>query len=85
MLSYKNDDPLDPLGPLGLLAQEAGNQGDQGAHVFIGDPPLWLGGDHAACGRFVEKYLYQCARTVANEAAAVMEIMVPKGREAVAV
>lgn len=33
--------------------------------------PMWLGGDHAAAGRFVERFLYQSARCVANEAAAV--------------
>ena len=38
--------------------------------------PVWLGGDHEACGRFVEKWLYQCARCVATEyqaAAAVLQ------------
>ena len=25
--------------------------------------PVWLAGDHAGAGRFVEKFLYQCART----------------------
>ncbi len=29
--------------------------------------PVWLGGDHESCARFVEKYLYQCARCVASE------------------
>jgi len=29
--------------------------------------PIWLAGDHAGAGRFVERYLYQCARTLANE------------------
>ena len=29
--------------------------------------PVWLGGDHAACGRFTERFLFQCARTVARE------------------
>ncbi|MFH1108733.1 MAG: ERCC4 domain-containing protein [Planctomycetota bacterium] len=29
--------------------------------------PIWLAGDHGAAGRFVEKFLYQCARTLANE------------------
>jgi len=33
--------------------------------------PVWLAGDHQAAGRFAEKYLYQCARLVANENAAV--------------
>jgi len=29
--------------------------------------PIWLAGDHAGAARFVERYLYQCARTLANE------------------
>ncbi len=29
--------------------------------------PVWLGGNHESCARFVEKYLYQCARCVASE------------------
>lgn len=29
--------------------------------------PVWLAGDHDAAGRFVERYLYQCARTIAEE------------------
>jgi len=29
--------------------------------------PIWLAGDHAGAGRFVERYLFQCARTVATE------------------
>jgi ERCC4-type nuclease len=29
--------------------------------------PIWLAGDHAGAGRFVERYLYQCARAVAME------------------
>jgi len=29
--------------------------------------PVWLAGDHAGAGRFVERYLYQCARAVATE------------------
>ena len=29
--------------------------------------PVWLGGDRAACGRFVEKFLYQAARTIASD------------------
>ncbi len=30
--------------------------------------PVWLGGDHDACGRFVERFLYHSARQVALEA-----------------
>ena len=29
--------------------------------------PIWLAGDHQAAGRFTERWLYQCARTVASE------------------
>jgi DNA excision repair protein ERCC-4 len=29
--------------------------------------PIWPAGDHAGAGRFVERYLYQCARAVATE------------------
>jgi len=29
--------------------------------------PAWLGGSHDGAGRFVERYLYQCARAVATE------------------
>ena len=29
--------------------------------------PVWLGRDHEACGRFVEKWLYHTARCVVNE------------------
>jgi hypothetical protein len=29
--------------------------------------PVWLAGDRAGAGRFVERYLYQCARAVATE------------------
>ena len=28
--------------------------------------PIWLGGTHSECGRFVERYLYQSARTIAG-------------------
>jgi len=28
--------------------------------------PIWIGGDHDMAGRFVERYLYQCAREVAR-------------------
>lgn len=33
--------------------------------------PVWLGGTHDESGRFVERFLYQAARTVAGEAEAV--------------
>ncbi len=33
--------------------------------------PIWLAGDHQAAGRFGEKYLYQCARLIASENAAL--------------
>ena len=33
--------------------------------------PMWLGGNAEKAGVFVERYLYQCARTVAQEAEAV--------------
>lgn len=29
--------------------------------------PTWLAGNHDGAGRFVERYLYQCARAVASE------------------
>jgi DNA excision repair protein ERCC-4 len=29
--------------------------------------PIWLGGSHEAAGRFVERWLYQCARCIAQE------------------
>jgi DNA excision repair protein ERCC-4 len=29
--------------------------------------PVWLAGDHAGAAVYVEKYLYQCAKTVATE------------------
>ena len=38
-------------------------------------PPVWLGGNNEACARFVEKYLYQCARCVASEYAAASAII----------
>lgn len=37
------------------------------------DLPVWLGGTHDAAGRFVERYLYQCARRVALELGAVLD------------
>ena len=33
--------------------------------------PIWLAGDHEAAARFAEKYLYQCARLIASENAAL--------------
>lgn len=33
--------------------------------------PIWLAGDHQAAGRFAEKFLYQAARCIAQENAAV--------------
>ena len=33
--------------------------------------PIMLAGDHQAAGRFGEKYLYECARLIAAEGAAV--------------
>lgn len=33
--------------------------------------PIFLAGDHESAGRFVEKYLYQCARLVAQENKAI--------------
>ena len=33
--------------------------------------PIWLAGDHQAAARFAEKYLYQCARLIASENAAL--------------
>lgn len=33
--------------------------------------PVWLGGSHESCGRFVERFLYQAARAVVLEAEAV--------------
>ena len=29
--------------------------------------PVWLAGDHEAAGRFVERYLFQCARHIRDE------------------
>ena len=36
---------------------------------------VWLGGTHQACGQFIERYLYQCARTIATEAGAVGDLI----------
>ncbi len=33
--------------------------------------PIWLAGEHESAARFAEKYLYQCARLIASENAAV--------------
>ena len=35
------------------------------------DLPIWLAGDHESAARFAERYLFQAARTVAAENAAV--------------
>lgn len=48
---------LQPSHVLGALA----------AWIAQYDLPTWLAGDHAAAGRFAERYLYQCARRVAME------------------
>ena len=37
--------------------------------------PVWLGGTHDACGRFVERYLYQAARTVAMDYKAAVDFI----------
>ena len=37
--------------------------------------PIWLGGDHEACGRYVERYLYQAARRVSDECAAASRMI----------
>ena len=37
--------------------------------------PVWLAGDHEAAGRFVERYLYQCARRIADESAAAVALI----------
>ena len=39
------------------------------------DLPVWLGGSHEACGRFVERYLYQAARRVSDEYAAASRMI----------
>jgi len=33
--------------------------------------PIWLGGTHQQSGKFAERYLFQCARTIASELEAV--------------
>lgn len=33
--------------------------------------PIWLAGNHESAARFAEKYLYQCARLIASENAAL--------------
>ena len=33
--------------------------------------PIWLAGDHESAARFAEKYLFQSARLIANENAAL--------------
>lgn len=42
--------------------------------------PVWLAGDHDAAGRFVERYLYQCARTVGTEHAAATAFLESSGK-----
>ncbi len=37
--------------------------------------PIWLAGNHAAAGRFVERYLFQCARCVAMELASAESLL----------
>lgn len=37
--------------------------------------PIWLGGDHAACSRFAERWLFQAARCVATEHTAAAEFI----------
>ncbi len=46
------------------------------------EAPFMLLWDHETAGRFVERYLYQCARQVANDYAAAAAFI--EGREAVA-
>ena len=43
--------------------------------------PIWLGGNHDACGRFVERYLFQAARTVLNDYAAAGLVMAAMDRD----
>lgn len=45
--------------------------GSLAAWVAQYELPCWLAGTHEAAGRFVERYLYQCARTIALEVEAV--------------
>ena len=37
--------------------------------------PVWLAGSHDGAGRFVERYLYQCARALAMEYAAAASLV----------
>ncbi|MCH9033809.1 MAG: hypothetical protein IID42_04820 [Planctomycetes bacterium] len=37
--------------------------------------PVWFGGDHAACGRFAERFLHQSVRTIANDYSAASRIL----------
>ncbi len=37
--------------------------------------PVWLGGSHASSAEFAERFLYQCARQLANEASAVAPLL----------
>lgn len=47
--------------------QPASVLGSLSAWMAQFDLPIWLAGDHEAAGRFAEKYLYQCARCIAQE------------------
>jgi DNA excision repair protein ERCC-4 len=44
--------------------------------------PIWLAGDHEATGRFVERYLFQAARAVANEHEAAAAFLATAGQPA---
>ena len=37
--------------------------------------PIWLGGTHAACGAFCERFLYQSARHIHEECAAAASLL----------
>lgn len=43
--------------------------------------PIWLGGNHDACGRFVERFLYQCARAVVSELKAAQDLVTTGGEQ----
>ncbi|MCH8854262.1 MAG: ERCC4 domain-containing protein [Planctomycetes bacterium] len=51
--------------------QPAAVLGSLSAWMAQFDLPIWLAGDHQAAGRFAERYLYQCARLIASENAAL--------------
>ncbi len=40
--------------------------------------PIWLGGSHSECGRFVEKYLFQAARVIAGTYEAAAGVSQPR-------